>query len=169
MAASANDSQGLKIAVAAFVSLTVILAVTSYFLYSNYSRTFEQLTAANEKASASQKAASDALLQYDELRKRIGSRAEEFDAVKAEIVAEEKKVTDDVNTLVGQANEAITKLQAAGASGPELDDARNKVQQIASAYLTEPNKNYMSSLSRLKDLLKTLVMLTSRSPGTIQP
>ena len=28
MAASANDSQGLKIAVAAFVSLTVILAVT---------------------------------------------------------------------------------------------------------------------------------------------
>ena len=31
--AAANESQGLKIAVAAFVTLTVILAVTSYFLY----------------------------------------------------------------------------------------------------------------------------------------
>ena len=36
--AAANESQGLKIAVAAFVTLTVILAVTSYFLYSAYSR-----------------------------------------------------------------------------------------------------------------------------------
>ena len=36
MPPAANESQGLKIAVAAFVSLTVILAVTCYFLYSNY-------------------------------------------------------------------------------------------------------------------------------------
>ena len=49
--ASSSDSQGLKIAVAAFVSLTVILAVTSYFLYSNYSHTFEQLTAARIKGA----------------------------------------------------------------------------------------------------------------------
>jgi seryl-tRNA synthetase len=159
MAASANDSQGLKIAVAAFVSLTVILAVTSYFLYSNYAQTFEKLTAAEAKSQTSQTAASTALLQYEELRKRIGSRAEDFDAAKIEILAEQKKVDDDVSSLIGQANEAITKLQAAGASGPELDDARTKVQQIAGGYLNEPNKNYMSSLSRLKDLLKTLVML----------
>jgi hypothetical protein len=157
--ASSNDSQGLKIAVAAFVSLTVILAVTSYFLYSNYSQTFEKLTAAEAKAQTSQKAASDALLQYDELRKRIGSRAEEFEAAKTEIQAEQKKVDDDVNSLIGQANDAINKIQAAGATGPELEDAKVKVQQISSAYLTEPNKNYISSLSRLKDLLKTLVLL----------
>jgi len=159
MAASANDSQGLKIAVAAFVSLTVILAVTSYFLYSNYSRTYEQLVAAEQKSQTSQRAASDALLQYEELRKRIGSRAEEFDGAKAEIAAEQKKVDDDLASLIGQANEAISKIQAAGASGPELEDAKTKVQQISNAYLTEPNKNYMSSLSRLKDLLKTMVML----------
>ncbi len=34
--AAANESQGLKIAVAAFIALTVILTVTSYFLYSAY-------------------------------------------------------------------------------------------------------------------------------------
>ena len=31
-----NESQGLKIAVAALISLTVILAVACYFLYSAY-------------------------------------------------------------------------------------------------------------------------------------
>jgi hypothetical protein len=35
--AEANGSQGLKIALAVFITLTVILAVTSYFLYSNAS------------------------------------------------------------------------------------------------------------------------------------
>jgi hypothetical protein len=35
--AAVNESQGLKIAVAAFITLTVILAVTSYFLYSSAS------------------------------------------------------------------------------------------------------------------------------------
>jgi hypothetical protein len=34
--AVANESQGLKIAVAAFISLSVILAVACYFLYSAY-------------------------------------------------------------------------------------------------------------------------------------
>ena len=33
--AAANESQGLKIAVAAFITLTVILTVSSYFLYCN--------------------------------------------------------------------------------------------------------------------------------------
>ena len=34
--AAANESQGLKIAVAVFVTLTVVLAVTTYFAYSSY-------------------------------------------------------------------------------------------------------------------------------------
>src|SRR5205823_976814 len=112
-----------------------------------------KMTAAEQKAQTSQKAASDALNQYEEMRKRVGSRAEEFEAAKAEIQGEQKKVDDDVNTLIGQVNDALAKVQAAGASGPEFDDARLKVSQISSAYLTEPNKNYISSLARLKDLL----------------
>ncbi len=46
--AAANESQGLKIAVAAFIALTVILTVTSYFLYSAYSSADAKLTSANE-------------------------------------------------------------------------------------------------------------------------
>jgi len=158
-ASSANDSQGLKIAVAAFVSLTVILAVTSYFLYSAYAKADAQLADQTKKAGDSQQAANLALTQYEELRKRIGPRVDEFEAAKAEIQAEQKKVDDDINTLIGQVNDAITKVQAAGASTPELEDTKTKVQQISNAYLTEPNKTYISSLSRLKDMLKSIVLL----------
>ena len=70
--ASSNESQGLKIAVAAFVSLSVILAVTSYFLYSNYSQTYEQLTKAQQDGQTKSKVASDALNQYEDMRKRLG-------------------------------------------------------------------------------------------------
>src|SRR3954469_7026352 len=103
--ASSNDSQGLKIAVAAFVSLSVILAVTAYFLYSNYS----QADAARAKAEADKQTAQTAqnlaLTQYEELQKRIGSRAGEFEAAKTEISNEQKKVDDEINNLIGQANE----------------------------------------------------------------
>ena len=44
-----NESQGLKIAVAVFIALSVILAVTSYFLYSNGSVAEARLAQANEK------------------------------------------------------------------------------------------------------------------------
>ncbi len=46
--AAANESQGLKIAVAAFIALSVILSVTSYFLYSAYSSADAQLTSTKE-------------------------------------------------------------------------------------------------------------------------
>ena len=69
----ANESQGLKIAVAAFVTLTVALAVTSYFLYSAYSRSEAQLESERDKLTKAQKVASDAVNQYDEFRKLAGA------------------------------------------------------------------------------------------------
>ncbi len=74
--AAANESQGLKIAVAAFVSLTVILAVTSYFLYSNYDQASQQLAKAKDEESKAKRAQNDILTQYEELKKQVGSRAE---------------------------------------------------------------------------------------------
>ncbi|MGB0068960.1 MAG: hypothetical protein WBQ11_12990, partial [Isosphaeraceae bacterium] len=83
--AAASESQGLKIAVAAFVTLTVALAVTSYFLYSAYSRSESQLESERDRLTKAQKVASDAVNQYDEFRKLAGARAEEFDQAKAEV------------------------------------------------------------------------------------
>ena len=55
--AASNESQGLKIAVAVFIALSVILAVTSYFLYSNYSVADARLDQANEKTDQARRGA----------------------------------------------------------------------------------------------------------------
>jgi len=49
--AQPNEATGLRIAVAAFATLAVILAVTSYFLYSAYTRTEAQLHAERDKVA----------------------------------------------------------------------------------------------------------------------
>jgi len=159
--AASNDSQGLKIAVAAFVSLTVILAVVSYFLYSNYDQASAKLAAAQTDLQTKTKAASDILTQYEELRKQIGSRAEEHDAVKTEIKNESAKIDAEIAALPNLVAAEVGKVQAAAGNAPDLQEALARAQQASAAYLSEPNKNYISSIARLKDLVKGQVMLTT--------
>ncbi len=161
MAAPANESQGLKIAVAAFVVLTVALAVTSYFLYSAYSRSEAQLESEKDKASKAQRAASDAVNQYDSFREVAGARAQEFDAAKAEVAAFFKKNSDRINNLVTATNAAIQKAQQAGAESKDLEDARARVQTIVNSYQSEPNKNFISTLDRLTELLENVSLLST--------
>jgi hypothetical protein len=150
--AAANESQGLKIAVAAFVSLTVILAVTSYFLYSNYSQTFEQLNAARDKESKAQTALSNAIGERDEMRKLIGSRTEETEAARNEIKAEQKKVDEKIAGIPQRVDAAVAKAQAAGVTGPEVQETRDTIRRLVQEYQSEPNKSYISSLSRAADI-----------------
>ncbi len=161
MAAPANESQGLKIAVAAFVVLTVALAVTSYFLYSAYSRSEAQLESERDKSAKAQRAASDAVNQYDEFRKLAGAKVEEFDPAKAEVATFFKKNSDRINNLVTATNAAIQKAQQAGAESRELEEARARVQTIVNSYQSEPNKNFISTLDRLTELLENISLLST--------
>jgi len=159
--AAAHESQGLKIAVAAFVTLTVALAVTSYFLYSAYSRSEAQLESERDKLTKSQRAASDAVNQYDEFRKIAGARAEGFDPAKAEVATFFKKVGDRVTNLAATTNTAIQKAQQAGAESKDLEEARGRVQTIINSYQSEPNKNFMSTLDRLTELMENISLLST--------
>jgi len=162
MAAANNESQGLKIAVAAFVTLTVILAVTSYFLYSSYSRTEGLLQSATEKASKSDRAASEALNQYQKFRELVGARGEEFDTAKGEVETHFKKVNDRLVGIANSINAALSKAQGSGAQGPELEEAKQKIQQVVASYANEPNKSYISALDRLLELLESMSLVDSQ-------
>jgi len=159
--AAANESQGLKIAVAAFVTLTVILAVTSYFLYSAYSKAEAQLESERDKLTKSQKAANDALGQFEDFKKLAGARAEEYDPAKAEVATFFKKTDERIGNLANTIKAAIDHAQAAGAQGPELEDAKAKVQTIVNSYRNEPNKNFISTQDRLVELLENVTLLNS--------
>jgi hypothetical protein len=160
--AAANESQGLKIAVAAFVTLTVILAVTSYFLYTAYSKSEAQLEAAQEKLRTAQKAQNDAVNQYDEFRKLAGVRAEEFDPAKAEATTYFKKTDERIGNLANTVSAAIKQAQEAGATAAELEDAKAKVQTIVTSYRNEPNKNFISTEDRLVELLENVALLSTQ-------
>ena len=101
---SANESRGLKIAVSTFLTLAVILAVTSYFLYSNGSNAEARLDSERDAHHKAMRVAAAALSQYDEMRIRIGTKAVEFDAARAEISASFKSVDERLNKLINAVN-----------------------------------------------------------------
>ncbi|MGZ3415064.1 MAG: coiled-coil domain-containing protein, partial [Isosphaeraceae bacterium] len=130
-------------------------------LYSAYSRSEAQLESERDKLTKAQKVASDAVNQYDEFRKLAGARAEEFDTAKAEVGTFFKKNSDRINNLVTATNAAIQKAQQAGAESKDLEEARARVQTIVYSYQSEPNKNFISTLDRLTELLENISLLST--------
>ena len=159
--AAANESQGLKIAVAAFITLTVILTVSSYFLYSNGASESARREQAEESASVKSKAASEALTRADEMRNKIGVKASEHEPAKDEITAHFKKIDERLNTLLEQVNAAVQKAQANGAQGPELEEAKQNVARLIASLRSEPNKTYISTMDRMSELMDNLSLLTT--------
>jgi hypothetical protein len=76
-----DDSPGLKIAVAAFLSLSVILAVTSYFLYADGVQAKARLEQANRRIQELERANRSALARIEE-SKKDAVRNPEADATK---------------------------------------------------------------------------------------
>ncbi|QEH34342.1 hypothetical protein OJF2_28780 [Aquisphaera giovannonii] len=159
--AAANESQGLKIAVAASITLMVIMAVTSYFLYSAYARSEALLEGEREKVAAAKKAESLAASQSNELMQLAGAKANEFDPAKAEIGAAFKKATERVANLVNSTNAAIQRAQQAGAEGKDLADLQGRVQLVVNSFQSEPNKNFVSTMDRLLELLENVTLLNT--------
>jgi hypothetical protein len=160
--AAANESQGLKIAVSAFITLTVILAVTSFFLYSSVAIAQAKLDSARHAQNLAKRAEALALMHYDEMRIRIGTKAEDCDAAKKEISANFKKVGERIDNLINAVNAAVHTAEQNGAQGHELEDIKLKVQRAIASYLSDPNRTYISSLERLTDAMENLALLTTQ-------
>jgi hypothetical protein len=158
----ANQSQRLKIAVAAFISLSVILAVTSYFLYANAATALARLDAERDAQMKARRAADMALNQYDEMRMRVGTKAVRFDPAREEISANFKSIDERLGKLIDTVNAAVQTAQQNGAQGPELENARLGVQKAIESYRSDPNKSYISALERLTELTEKLAALTTQ-------
>jgi hypothetical protein len=159
--AAANESQGLKIAVATFIALTVLMIVTSYFLYTAYSQADARLTSANEQLAQKSRESDLALKQYEEVRGKVGTKNAEYDQAKEEINAHFKKMDQRLETVTTAVNAAVQKAQADGAQGTELEEAKQNVQKIIASLRSEPNKSYISSIDRMQELFENLSLLTT--------
>src|SRR5438874_1318237 len=158
--AAANESQGLKIAVAAFITLSVLLSVTSYFLYSAYSSADARLTTTAEDLNKAKAAQGLIQNQYEDMRTKIGTRADQYESAKEEITNHFKKIDQRLNDLTNQVNAAVQKVQQTGVQRQELEDTKNKILQAIQSYRNEPNKTYSSSLGPSTELMENVPRLS---------
>jgi hypothetical protein len=162
--ASGNDSQGLKIAVAIFVSLTVILAVATYFMYSEYSKASEQLVAAKSEAQQKTQVASQALTDFRTLRDRAGyADKSEPKAVQDEIAKDQQALVDKMNAVEAEMGQLVAKAQQAGASAAEIETFRSNLEQIRQRFQDESTQSptFRASLDTAIDLAANQARLTT--------
>ena len=160
--ATANESNGLKIAVALLITLSVILAVTSYFLYSSLSTAEAKLELERNTHERNSRAADQALRQYDEMRTRIGTKAQDFDPAMKEISAHFAKVEERLDGLINVVDTAVQRAEQNGAQGPELDNVKLNIQRTIASFRSQPNKNYITSLDQMTDAVESLSLLTTQ-------
>ena len=154
--AAANDSQGLKIAVASFVSLSVILAVTSYFMYSNYSTADAKATEEAKKSSEAQRQLVEMKESFKEWRENISRDFSKYDDVKSLKVASDKATAvweAKLNTLAAEMTKAVGDAQARGAKDKEIEKAREIAESLVSSIAKDPQPTYLSRIDRMVDLV----------------
>jgi hypothetical protein len=160
--AAANESQGLKIAVAAFVTLTVVLAVTTYFGYSGYSQASEQLANEKSEKNKADATARTAVQDWNDLKKEYGyEKLEDPQAVRDAIKKDRKGLDDQVTQLRGKVTQALDRFKAAGGNQQKVDELNQAADQIVNQFLNEPSRTAMSTLSRLIELFDNTVQMTN--------
>ena len=152
--AASNESQGLKIAVAIFVSLTVVLLVSSYFLYSSYSQASAKLKEANDKVSQADTKTRLLDGQLAELRQLAGfEKFEDFDALKAELTKTSQAAKTTVQSIDGELKQALTQIQAAGGADPKIAEIGQLAQSVITSYNEPQNSSLVFWVGKLWDLL----------------
>src|SRR5262245_58785265 len=120
---AANESQGLKIAVAAFVALAVILAVTTYFGYSQYGQAQAKYEDAEKKLQAATRSIDEERTRLGELKQLAGYGAiEDFAAVKDAVKKNEVALGERLANLQKELNTAVEEYRANGGSDKKVDD-----------------------------------------------
>ncbi|MDX2035941.1 MAG: hypothetical protein SFX72_04770 [Isosphaeraceae bacterium] len=152
MAASSSESQGIKIALVAFVILTVILGVTVYFTASGASQANAKLDAANKAKSESDGKASAALEQANYWRTAAGyGTVEDFDAAKEAQKKDKQRILGVIQGIGAKTAQAVNEVRQAGQANPKLDQLVQSIQSDIQAIVSEPLENqvYLKTFDRL--------------------
>jgi hypothetical protein len=157
---AANDNQGLKIAVAVFVALTVILAVTTYFGFSNAATAEAKAKDYETKVSNATREIDQAKQNLGELQKKSGFTAsEDFAAFKDAITKHNAKLGEKLTDLQKKVGEMVAQYKAAGGSDQKIQELQAATGQIISGFQTEPNQTFQSQLDRMMELTSNQTQL----------
>lgn len=158
--ASANDNQGLKIAVGLLSALSVILAVSTYLGFAENAKTGEKLVAADKSASDAKANEGRVQSQYSDLRERVGVAKIDESAVTDELKKQMDALTQAVQAIPAQAQNIVAKAQGP-AGGGNAQTALDELNTAADSFASEPNKTLLASLTRMSDLMQKISNLST--------
>jgi hypothetical protein len=160
--AAANESQGLKIAVAVFVTLTVVLGVTTYFAYSSYSNALAKQVEAESAKQKYEREWTDAKGQYEFLRDRAGySKVEDFAALQEAIKKDDARIDAEVKAAGDAVGAMVTAYRNAGGQADKVTELSQAASTLVNQITSEPNKTYVSTLDRMNALVSSMAQLTT--------
>src|SRR4051794_37805114 len=111
MPPAANDNQGLKIAVAVFVTLSVILAVSTYFGFSEASKNAEARAKAETDARTADTRKGEALSLALKLQDLAGYAKDDATVVPKKIEDDRKKVDTQIQELTGKVQQVFAAFK----------------------------------------------------------
>jgi hypothetical protein len=159
MAASSNESFGLKIATSLSIALTVLLLVAVYFLNSSYNQEFEKNAAAQKKIGDLNNSLRDVTNQANEYRGFIGYPAiEDYETAKAAMKKDQDALRIEIKTIeteiAAAVDEVKKKIEAkgGGADAAQFDALKQRAREVVEQFTNNPDQSYKSMLDRLKNL-----------------
>jgi hypothetical protein len=160
---AANESQGLKIAVAGLITLAVVLAVATYFSYSSYSDTSAKLAEAITAKNTADGSARTALESLTKLRDRAGySKAgEDYAAIEDAIKKDDARLAESLAGIQANVKGMIDTYQQAGGNQQKIQELTQAADQLFAQIQSEPNRTFQSSLTRLTELVDNMAQLTT--------
>lgn len=161
MPPASQDSQGLKIAVAAFVTLAVILAVTTYFGFSNYSDAWNQLEAAKKKEADAITAQGQVQGYLNDLKDKIGLGKADDSGLKEAIKKEEEAHLKKLNDLNNELAKLIQENKQAGVDAQKLDVIVQNATKLTTDLGDVSKQNYLARLAIMSELLENELKLAT--------
>ncbi len=161
MPPAASDNQGLKIAVASFVTLSVVLAVATYFGFSNSSYYQAKFDEAQKEASNAKQAQNTLQNQFNDLKEVAGYAKTEDSVVKDQVKKDIDGLSKSSAEMTGEIQKLIDayKSSAGANASPKVDELAQNGQTIITSLASEPNKTLQSTLNRLVELMSNQTQL----------
>lgn len=163
MPPAANDNQGLKIAVAVFVALSVLLAVATYFGFSNASYNYEKMEQANKDAQQAKTALATRDREFQELQAIAGYEKADPSAVVTKIKEDRKKLDDEMVRLRGEVEKVYAEYKnAAGDALPQqADQFADATRTSAEAFVSGQFGSLGSANTKMFEILSNQARLMS--------
>jgi len=160
--AAANESQGLKIAVAAFVALTVILGVTTYFGYSQYGQSEAKLAEETKKLNETMAKVVKTEDEVTALRTAIGiAGVEDAAASKVAMDKDKAKVGEQLADMKTKVTQLIDQYKAAGGTDKKVEELKGAVDTVIGQYTDDlrTNASYQSTQNHAIELMSNMTQL----------